>query len=127
MRLLPATLAAILFALIVHGLVASKLAAQDDLCLGVAPPPPLTDVVIDPNGVKYTGGLCAEGETCTPVPDDQPGIEHTPAGVVYTFEYVGESRPVELPGGGVGLEELVMAPTGKPPACWAWQWRRVEP
>lgn len=93
-------------------------------CDGVPPPPPITDVVIEPNAPKYTGPACLEGETCEQ-PVNWDTREFLPDGSVkYTFTYVGELRAVEI-NGVWQSEEKVMLPTGKLPACWAWQWRLV--
>lgn len=92
-------------------------------CDGVPPPAPLLDVVTEPNAPRYSG-TCLEGEACE-LPEEWDTREFLPDGSVrHTFNYVGEARAVER-GGTWATEVLEMAPTGKPGACWAWQWRAV--
>lgn len=95
-------------------------------CDGVEAPAPLLDVVIEQDPTRYAGPYCAPGETCeTPAGWDDRGF--FPDGTArHEFTYVGELRAVER-NGAWESDELVMAPTGKPPACWAWQWRPVAP
>jgi hypothetical protein len=110
--------------LFVLAIPASATEEPVDPCAGVPPPPPLVEVVIEPNALRYTGPACLEGETCT-TPADWDTREFLPDGSVrHVFEYVGELRAVER-NGRWESDELVMLPTGKPPACWAWQWRAV--
>jgi hypothetical protein len=95
-----------------------------DPCVGVPPPRPVVDVVIESNAPKYTGPACLEGETCT-TPADWDTREFLPDGSVrHTFTNVGELRAVSHAEGVWTSEERVMLPAPAP-ACWAWQWRPV--
>jgi hypothetical protein len=49
--------------------------------------PPATEVVIDPNAVRYAGPFCKEDEVCV-TPEDWQGGAFTPEGARYTITSV---------------------------------------